>query len=288
MGVGLAGAPDAVRVHGRDFVPSVEDPDTAPRHAACPTVGMPDPRHLHLLDQPFAHELVRPPPSSSTSPAHDPVRQGGPDLAAWLELFGAGEMSDADLLALVLRGCAPTVVATRLLEQLGGLAGLSAASVPDLKRARGVGPVTAASVVAAVELARRLARSARDWEAPLRRPADVAEYMRVQLRGLPQEHFLILGLDARQRVILQRTVAVGSLARVDVHPRELFRPLVRQGAHAALMVHNHPSGDPQPSDADIELTRRMVEVGKLLGITILDHLVVSDTGSVSLASLGLV
>lgn len=202
--------------------------------------------------------------------------------------FGAVSLGDAELLALLLRGRGSGDRAARLLERIGGLAGLARVDTWELERQRGVGPASAASLLAAVELSRRLARCARDWELPLRRPSEVAEYVRAQLRGAAQEHFLVLGLDARQRVVLQRTVAVGSLSRVDVHPRELFRPLVRAGAHAAVLVHNHPSGDPQPSDADIELTHRMVQVGRLLGITVLDHLVVTDTDSVSLASLGLV
>lgn len=258
---------------------------------------MPDRRHLRILElsrgarsseSPTPARVSTTTPVSVPPPPPPPMHESGPDLASAIELFGPAKMSDADLVALLLRGRGPAITATRLLEGVGGLAGLGAASIDELRRTRGVGPAAAASVVAAVELSRRLARCGRDWAMPLRRPTDVAEYMRAQLRGASQEHFVVLGLDARQRVILQRTVAVGSLARVDVHPRELFRPLVRQGAHAAVMVHNHPSGDPQPSDADVELTRRMVEVGKLVGIAILDHLVVSDTGSVSLASLGLV
>lgn len=98
---------------------------------------------------------------------------------------------------------------------------------------------------------------------------------------------MVLGLDARQRVRLVREVAQGSLAHVDVHPREVFRPLVRAGMHSAILVHNHPSQDADPSEADIDLTHRLVEVGRLVGIPVLDHLVVTRTRSVSVAALGL-
>jgi DNA repair protein RadC len=84
-----------------------------------------------------------------------------------------------------------------------------------------------------------------------------------------------------------RQIAVGSLAQVDVHPREVFRPLVRSGMHSVILVHNHPSGDVEPSDADLELTRRLSDVGRLVGIPVLDHLVVTRTDSISMATLGL-
>lgn len=98
---------------------------------------------------------------------------------------------------------------------------------------------------------------------------------------------MVLGLDARLRVQIVREVGLGTVAAVTVHPREVFRPLVRAGAHSALLVHNHPSGDPKPSHADIELTERLVDVGWLLGVPVLDHLIVSDGGETSLAESGL-
>ena len=202
-----------------------------------------------------------------------------------LMLYGAASLSDSELVALVLRGNAASDRARELLDGVGGVLGLAHSDAHELA-GHGASRVGASSLAAAVELARRVARAEFPWSLPLRRPGDVAEYVRAALRGSTQEHFLVLGLDARQRVRMQRTVAIGSLAHVDVHPRELFRPLVRAGMHSAILVHNHPSGDPEPSEADIDLTHRMTEVGRLLGIPVLDHLVVTDTESTSLAALG--
>ena len=99
---------------------------------------------------------------------------------------------------------------------------------------------------------------------------------------------LVIGLDARQRVRMLRTVGVGTLNRVEVHPREVFRPLLRAGMHSCLIAHNHPRGDATPSEADVLLTERMVGVGQFLGVPVVDHIVVSDHGFVSMAELGLI
>jgi DNA repair protein RadC len=157
----------------------------------------------------------------------------------------------------------------------------------ELCRIPGIGEAGATALAAAIELGRRLGRVGLPWAEPLRCPSDVAGFVRAHLRGSTQEVFLAIGLDARQRVRLVRRVAMGSLAQVEVHPRELFRPLVRAGMHCCLLAHNHPSGSPEPSAADLELTRRMVDVGRLLGIPVLDHLVVTQDDSVSLAAVGL-
>ncbi len=98
---------------------------------------------------------------------------------------------------------------------------------------------------------------------------------------------MVIGLDARLRVQVVREVGLGTVAAVTVHPREVFRPLIRAGAHSTLLVHNHPSGEPKPSRADIELTERLVDVGWLLGVPVLDHLIVSDGGETSLVESGL-
>jgi DNA repair protein RadC len=104
---------------------------------------------------------------------------------------------------------------------------------------------------------------------------------------LEQESFVVLFLDARQRVIDVREAAVGSLSSVDVHPREIFRDAIRMRAHSVIVAHNHPSGDPDPSDADIDLTHRLVDVGKMVGIPVLDHVIVGGDDAVSLSSMGL-
>jgi DNA repair protein RadC len=118
----------------------------------------------------------------------------------------------------------------------------------------------------------------------LRSPADVAYFVRAALGRKPQEMFVVLLLDARQRVIDSFGVAAGSLSAVDVHPRELFRPAVQAGAHSVIIVHNHPSGDVDPSQADLDLTKRVAEVGGMVGIPVLDHLIVTKNESFSVRS----
>ena len=112
---------------------------------------------------------------------------------------------------------------------------------------------------------------------------DVWNHMRARLAGLPVEEFWVIALDVRHRVVVDRMLARGSLTGVEVHPRDVFRPLIKAGAAAAIFVHNHPSGDPTPSRPDIELTGRLREVGDLCGISVLDHVVVGWEGYASLA-----
>lgn len=202
--------------------------------------------------------------------------------------FGAESLGDVELVALVLGGGGSMRRALALLEACGGLLGLSAADSHELCEVRGVGVAGATAIAAAIELAKRFARLELPYSTTLRGPDEVARFARATFGDAPQETFVILGLDARARVRLVRTIAIGSVSHVDVHPREVFRPLVRAGMHSAIAVHNHPSGEPEPSHADVELTRRLAEVGRLLGIPLLDHLVVTRSRSVSLAALGVV
>ena len=125
------------------------------------------------------------------------------------------------------------------------------------------------------------------FESSIQGPEDVRRYVRASLRGRSQEVFVVLGLDSRQRVRLVREVAVGSVSHVEVHPREVFRPLVRAGSHSVILVHNHPSGELRPSASDLRITHRLVELGELLGIPVLDHLIATDEGVTSFAGLGL-
>jgi DNA repair protein RadC len=193
-----------------------------------------------------------------------------------LLVLGPAALSDSELVALVLGGGHALRRAELLLRTLGGLGGLVAALPQELAALPGIGDASAAALCAAVELARRQARLAVPYEAALANPEAVHRFAQATLRGASQEIFLVIGLDSRQRVRLVREVGRGTVASVQVHPREVFRPLVRAGAHASILVHNHPSGDVEPSNADLELTARMVDVGWTLGIPVLDHVIVSD------------
>jgi DNA repair protein RadC len=205
-----------------------------------------------------------------------------------LKVFGSANLSEAELLAVAMGKTKPGASQfAKMLENVGGLGALAAKTPHELKTVSGFTESSADRIAAIVELSRRLGRIELKWGSCLRQPSDAASFARAELKGSTQENFVVLGLDSRQRIRLVRTVGIGSLAQVDVHPRELFRPLIRAGIHAVILVHNHPSGDPEPSEADVELTHRMAEVGRLVGIPVLDHLVVTDSDFCSLAALGL-
>jgi len=205
-----------------------------------------------------------------------------------LLLFGPAVLSEVELVALLLGGGRSLRRAQAVLDGIGGLAGLSRACAHELRELPGIGDAGATALAAAVELKRRIDRVELPWDQPLVTPRDAEQFLRSILHGASQENFLVVGLDARQRVRLVRTVGVGTLTRVEVHPREVFRPLIRAGMHSCLLAHNHPSGDASPSEADAQLTERMVSVGQFLGIPVVDHIVISDHGFVSLAELGLI
>lgn len=165
----------------------------------------------------------------------------------------------------------------------GGLSRLARTDVAELERVPGVGPATAARLVAAIELGRRCSVSVPDPGAPLRGPADVFDRMR-SLQDATQEEFHTVLLNTRHHVIREVLVTRGILDASLIHPREVFRTAVVEGAAALVLVHNHPSGDPTPSQEDRAVTRQLAEAGRALGIPVVDHVVIGRARYVSLAS----
>jgi DNA repair protein RadC len=192
---------------------------------------------------------------------------------------GVQTIPDVELIALIVgtgvRSQPVLSIASSLVESTGGVVALSRASPHELAQVRGVGAARAARIAAAFELGRRALESEHRRDS-LVRPEDVYRCVAPRLAGLQQEVFLAIGLDVRNGLLDVVEVARGSLAGVEVHPREVFRPLVRMAAAGAVLVHNHPSGDPTPSFEDVELTRRLRSVGDVLGIPVVDHVVVTD------------
>jgi DNA repair protein RadC len=207
--------------------------------------------------------------------------------------LGPEGMTETELLALVL-GCSSSgsggvlETARRLLHHMDGLAGLTNCGPGELMKIPGIGVARASALCATVELSRRLAASPLLRGAPIRDAEDVYKIVRGHLSGRGQEIFLALALDARHRVLVLREVARGSATGVEVHPREVFAPAVREGGAAVLVAHNHPSGDPEPSDEDAALTVRLGRAGEVLGIPLLDHIVVGTGSYVSLAERGVI
>ncbi len=193
--------------------------------------------------------------------------------------LGAQALGDAELLAVIFghgtRGADALTTATALVEQLGSLSALLGADPAELSRFPGIGPATAARLAASVELGKRALWQQASPRPRLRCARDVHRLLQPVIAGLHKEVFWALALDARHRLLRQLRVAEGSLLSVDVHPREVFRPLIRLGAAAAILAHNHPSGDVRPSPDDLKLTHRLQDVGILTGIPVLDHVVVT-------------
>lgn len=203
---------------------------------------------------------------------------------------GAAQLTDAELVTLVLgtgtRGRSAASLARALLGGVGGLAALALAAPRELAAIPGIGVAKAARLLAACEIGRRVAAR------PLRRgdrigsPEDVHRHFHARLRDAPEEQFHTLLLDSRHRVIRSVLTSQGTLTASLVHPREVFRPALREAAAALVLVHNHPSGDPSPSPEDREITRRLAQAGTLLGIPVLDHVIVAERGFASLREQG--
>jgi DNA repair protein RadC len=198
----------------------------------------------------------------------------------------ADTLSDAALVSLLIcRG--PEDFGRAVLEALPEPDSLWRAGAEDLVRLKGVGPAGAARLLACLELSRRAAA----WPAASRpvvsTPDDVVKLCGTQLRGLDREHFWVLVLSTKNKLLRMSEVSVGSLNASIVHPRELFREAVRISAASIVVVHNHPSGDPTPSGADVQLTKRLARAGEVLGIELVDHVVIGDGGAhVSLREMG--
>ena len=166
------------------------------------------------------------------------------------------------------------------------LVALGSAAASDLAQVPGIGPAKAARVVAGIELGRRAA-VARLAKPAVRSPRDIADLFGERLGRLDREHFYAVLLDTKNQVIAAEHVAVGSLDASLVHPREVFKAAVRQSAAAVVLIHNHPSGDPSPSEADVACTARLQQAGRVLGIAVLDHIVIGSPGYVSFREAGI-
>lgn len=209
-----------------------------------------------------------------------------------LSRLGAEVLSEQELLACVLgRGIAGESVlisARRLLKACGSLRGIAEASLERLCGVRGIGAAKAAQLKAAIELARRVALADNGTgRVVVNGVAVVERLLRPHLLEKQKEHVVALLLDNRHQLIRMTPIAVGSLSATLVHPREVFKEAIAASAAALIVAHNHPSGDPSPSAHDVELTARLMEAGRLLGIEVLDHVIIATRGAVSLRAEGL-
>lgn len=192
---------------------------------------------------------------------------------------GTRAIGDAELLALVIgsgmRSRPVLALAAELVQAIGGVAALSRASPQELAQVAGIGQARAARVAAAFELGRRAVELIQHRKL-IGGAEDVYRCLASRLSGATQEAVFVLGVDTRNGLLDIVEVARGSLAHVEVHPREVFRPLIRMAAAGGVIAHNHPSGDATPSREDCNLTRQMRDIGRLLGIPIIDHVVIGE------------
>ena len=193
------------------------------------------------------------------------------------------QLGDTELLALALDRS--TTTAAILMNLFGGIHGLSRASHHDLVRAR-VPPRRAQQLHAALELGRRTLTEPLKRGATLDDAAVAEKLMWSRLAHRAQEELHVVGLDVRNRIVLEFIAAIGGVAEVPIDPRDVFRPLLQENAHAAIVVHNHPSGWIEPSESDLSLTRQLVAAGDIVGIKLLDHIIVARDGVYSFARHG--
>jgi DNA repair protein RadC len=194
---------------------------------------------------------------------------------------GAAALTDAELIAILLRtglpGANAVEVAGQLLERYKSLNGLSRCTVAEISKIPGIGPAKALQLVAAFGLGQRLARETLSRE-KIDKPELVYQLLAPEMRVLHKESLRVLLLDTRYRLLRIEEVSLGSVNESIAHPRDVFRPAVIASAYAVVVAHNHPSGDPSPSQADHSLTRRLAEAAELLQIKLLDHIIIGAPG----------
>ena len=213
-----------------------------------------------------------------------------------LEKFGAEMLSSAELLAIIIktgsRSETSIALAQRILKQDEGGEGLTflhSMTLEQLRSIKGVGRVKAVQLKALMELSKRISSTYfTDNRVIVKSPEDVSRLVMEEMRHLNKEVFKVILLNTKNHVIKQINVSIGSLNASIVHPREVFGEVVKAGCSSIVLVHNHPSGDPEPSTEDIETTGRLVKAGDILGIRVLDHIIVGDGRYVSIKERGFI
>lgn len=199
---------------------------------------------------------------------------------------GEESLSDAELLGIIIRDGTPDAsavdLAKKILAKYGDFRNLATKTTSELARIKGIGPAKAAQVKAAMAIAKRFATTPLTSGEQVRSSKDIFNHLHERLRDRRQETFLLLLLDSKNRIIKDLQVSAGSLSSSLIHPREVFAPAIRESAASVIFVHNHPSGDPTPSQEDLDITHRLREVSDVVGIKVLDHVIIGAGRYVSL------
>jgi DNA repair protein RadC len=206
--------------------------------------------------------------------------------------LGSASLATSELLAIILSTGSAEETAVQLGERListyENLSNLLDAEVEEISKLNGIGLAKACRIKAALELGKRLTTETFILKHTVTNPEQVANIFMEQMRYLRREEFRAVYVNVKQQILAAETISVGSLNCSIVHPREVFKPAVKRSASAVILLHNHPSGDPTPSKEDVQVTRRLVEAGKLLGIDLLDHVIIGDGNYISMRERGLI
>lgn len=204
--------------------------------------------------------------------------------------FGSSHLSNQELLAILIgsgtKDESVMSLSNRVLMHFEGLNLLKDATIEELTAIKGIGSAKGLLLLSALELGKRINQYKPDDRYVIRSPEDGADFVMEEMRNLNQEHFIVLFLNTKNQIIHRQTVFIGSLNASIVHPREIYREAVKRSAASIICAHNHPSGDPSPSQEDIHVTKRLVESGKMIGVELLDHLVIGNRKFISLKEKG--
>ena len=197
-----------------------------------------------------------------------------------MALLGADKLTDVELLAILIStGNKETNVlelASHVLQTHKGITGLQNLTLSELTQEKGIGKAKATTILAAVELGKRVHNSTVAYRPVINGADDAGILLQSRMRHLDREHFCVVLLSANHAVIGIETISIGTLTNAPVHPREVFKQAIRQSASGIILAHNHPSGNATPSKEDLYLTERLVEVGQIIGISVIDHIIVGE------------
>ena len=206
---------------------------------------------------------------------------------------GSDRLSTTEILAILINSGTKEISALEIAAQLlsidkRGVRFLAECSPEELGRIKGMGQAKICTVLAAVELGKRIAAAPVRDRNLIRSSSDIADLFMEKIRYYKKEHFVSLMINAKGEIIEETEVSIGDLCSSSTHPREVFVDAVKRSAGSVVFLHNHPSGDPSPSDTDIQTTKRLIEAGTILGIPVLDHIIIGDGIYVSMKAMGLI
>ena len=209
-----------------------------------------------------------------------------------LKKLGPEALSAQELLALVIGRGIPQKsvmnIAQELLAKFGNIKAISQATLEELSQIKGIGLAKAAQIKACFELGKRQELELELEDIDVKNPQSVVKALQAKIKDKAKEHFKLILLNTRNKIIGISTVSIGTLDSSLVHPREVFKEAIAHNAYSVILAHNHPSGDPEPSEDDITITRRLIEAGKILGIEVTDHIIISKNGFFSFKEKGLI